>query len=479
MRLTLLILCLICIWDGVLRAEEPAAPAPPDFNTHVAPIFAKYCTGCHNGSDKEGELVLEKYENLLSGGANGAVLLAGKADDSRLIQVLTGKAKPAMPPEDNEKPTADEVAILVAWINAGAKGPSGEAPDPTVIVAPKIKPLGNAPEAVAAVAFAPDGKSIAVARYNLVEILSLPERSLVRALGPHRGRVNALSYSADGSRLVAAAGEPGVFGEVRLWNPADGQMLRMFQGHQDSLYAAALGPDGKQLSSSSYDQQIKIWDAANGTELQSLSGHNDAVYDLAYRPDGKLLASASGDRTVKLWDVASGERLDTFGQPLKEQYAVAFSPDGTRLAAGGADSRIRVWQISAEGKENTNPILYSRFAHDGAVLELTYSQDGKTLVSAGEDRAVKIWDAPTMVERLELEQQPDWADALAVSPDGKSIAVGRLDGTLAFYETAEGKLIPAPPAPKPELSPLALRGAIGPDQPADPHRRPSGGGHRR
>ena len=53
-----------------------------------------------------------------------------KPTTAGLIQVLTGKAKPAMPPEDNEKPTADEVAILVAWINAGAKGPSGERPIP-------------------------------------------------------------------------------------------------------------------------------------------------------------------------------------------------------------------------------------------------------------------------------------------------------------------------------------------------------------
>ena len=73
-------------------------------------------------------------------------------------------------------------------------------------------------------AFAPDGKTLAVARFDTVEILSLPERSLVRRLGPHRGRINAVGFPHDGSRLVAAAGEPGVFGEVRLWNMADGKL---------------------------------------------------------------------------------------------------------------------------------------------------------------------------------------------------------------------------------------------------------------
>ncbi len=442
-------------WPSTAAADTAA---PPDYNQHVAPIFKQFCTGCHNAADKEGELVLERYDSLLSGGQNGAVIVPGKADESRLVLVLTGKAKPAMPPEDNEKPSDAQIATLVAWINAGAKGPEGAEPDPTLLVTPKIKPAADVREAVTSVAFAPDAKSLAVARLGTVDIMSLPERSVVRTLGPHRGRITAVSFSKDGGQLLAAAGEPGLFGEARLWNLADGKLIQTFLGHQDSLYAAVLSPDGRLVATAGYDQQIKLWDTASGKLLRTLAGHNDAVFDLAFRPDGKVLASASGDRTVKLWDVETGARLDTFGQPLKELYTVAFSPDGKRLAAGGVDNRIRVWQISAAAKENTNPIVYSRFAHEGAVVKLVYAADGKTIVSAAEDRTVKIWDAETLRERLELERQSDWAPALAISPDGKSVSIGRLDGSLAFYDTATGALIPAPPPPKPELASLAPRG---------------------
>src|SRR5207249_10837835 len=114
----------------------------------------------------------------------------------------------------------------------------------------------------------------------------------------------------------------------------------------------------------------------------------------------------SADRTVKLWNVATGDRRDTLSQPLKEQYAVAFSPDGQRLFASGVDNRIRVWQISETAAETTNPILESRFAHEGAILKIAFSSDGKTLGSSADDRTVKLWDATgaELEERLLLDR---------------------------------------------------------------------------
>src|SRR5687767_7050612 len=98
-------------------------PAPPDFAKEVAPIFAKYCVGCHNADDRESELSLESFADLAQGGSRGAVLIPGRADASLLIRALAGEVEPAMPPEDNARPTDTEVAVLRAWIDAGAKGP--------------------------------------------------------------------------------------------------------------------------------------------------------------------------------------------------------------------------------------------------------------------------------------------------------------------------------------------------------------------
>ncbi|PYK59769.1 MAG: hypothetical protein DME21_12455, partial [Verrucomicrobia bacterium] len=255
-----------------------------------------------------------------------------------------------MPPgKKREKLKPEQIALIRAWIDAGAKPPAEV--KIRELITPKIEPKTSPRKAVNAIAYLPAHKLIALARYGEVELRSAATRAVVRTLKGHRGNVNAVTFSPDGKFLFAAGGEAGWFGEARQWDLNDGNLFYVFEGHKDAIYSLAVSPDGKMLATGGYDQKIKLWNVGTGEEIKTLSGHNGAVFGLAFRRDGKILASASADRTVKLWDVATGERRDTLSQPLKEQYAVAFSPDGARLVAGGVDNRIRVWQISETAAE--------------------------------------------------------------------------------------------------------------------------------
>ena len=432
-----------------------AASAAPDYS-EVDSIFSKHCLDCHEAKEPEGKLVLESFDTLMKGGESGASIVRGKSAESLLVKMIDGGVerdgkKVIMPPGKRKKLTSEEIAAIKQWIDAGALKP--EVVRPKELVLPKITPKVAPRKPINAVAYA--ARVIAIARYGEVELMSFETRLPLRTLSGHRGNVNALAFAAEGKYLFAAAGENGLFGEVRQWNVADGKLVRAFEGHRDALFSVAVSPDGKTLATGSYDQKIKLWNIESGEEVRTLSGHNGCVFDLAFRPDGKLLASASADRTVKLWDVASGERRDTLSQSLKELHTVAFSPDGKRLAAGGVDNRIRVWEISESAAETTNPLLYSRFAHEGAILNLAFSADGKILVSSADDRTVKLWDAAEFKERALLDKQPDWPQALAFLSGSKTFLVGRLDGTMEFYDTTSAKV--ALPA-KPELVRAEPRG---------------------
>lgn len=413
-----------------LAPRADAGQDPPDYARHIAPLFQKYCNGCHNAKDAEGQLVLERFAGVMKGGEHGPVVLPGNVEESRLILVLEKKAEPFMPPEGEQAPNAEEIALLKAWIKAGAKGPAVDEPLPITLRTPKIAPLGPVRRPVLAVAHAPDGSALAVARHGAVEILDTVRFEPIRLLDGLTGHVNDVGYSADGTLLLAAAGEPGLFGELTVWNTAEWSRRFSVQGHRDALYAAAISPDGRHIATGGYDAGIVVWSAADGTKLRELSGHNGPVFDLAFHRGGKLLASASGDRTVKLWDVETGARLDTLGQPEKDQYAVAFSPNGRYVVAGGADKRIRVWAIRGAGREGTNPLIYSRFAHQAPILRLAFAPNGAALVSSGEDGTVKFWETREFTQRHVVGDQPDWVAALSVAPDNRSLVVGRLDGSL-------------------------------------------------
>ncbi|HMJ66318.1 MAG TPA: c-type cytochrome domain-containing protein, partial [Candidatus Binatia bacterium] len=433
-----------------------AAPVTNDYSS-VEAIFTERCLDCHESKEPEANLVLETFETLMKGGDSGPVIVPGKSSDSLLIKMLEGMEKDGkkkiMPPGKREKLKPQEIALIRAWIDAGAKPPTEN--HPKELVVPSIKPKVTPRRSIHALAYEPKARLLAVGVPSEVELRSPDSRTVVRTLSGHKGHVNALAFSADGKHLFAAAGEPGLSGEVRQWSVADGKLVHVFEGHKDSLYAVAVSPDGKTVATGSYDQKIKLWKTESGEEIKTLSGHNGCIFDLAFRPDGKLLASASADRTVKLWDVASGERRDTLSQSLKELYTLAFTKDGKRLAAAGVDNRIRVWEISEKAAETTNPLLSATFAHEGAILRIVFSSDGKLIASAADDRTVKVWEANEVKERFALESQPDWAPGLAFVSDNKGLAVGRLDGTLEFYDTTSGKVLPPP---KPELVRVEPRG---------------------
>ena len=425
-----------------IAALGQAFAAPVDYARQIAPLFDEHCADCHAASDPDGEFSLDSFEALLKGGKTGKALEAGKAQDSLLVKFHEGRSGKTgknqfMPPGKKPHLSTEQVAMIRQWIDEGAHGPSSGAPFNPLAKLPKIASKTSL-KPIYAVEVAPKGKVIALGRFGAVELLDGATRHSLRTLTGIAGKPSAMAFSADGASLFVAAGDAGVSGMAYQFSAADGRLVRTFAGHTDALYALALSPDGKQLATGGYDQKIKLWDLATGKEKNTLKGHNGSINALSYRPDGNVLASASADRTIKLWDPATAARLDTFSQPLKEQFTVAFSIDGKTLVAGGADSRIRQWSVSAKAIEGSNPILETKFAHEGAVLKLVMSGDGRSLISSSSDRTLKIWNPAHVTQRLQLELQSDWASAVAWL-DAERLIAARQDGTAAMYDTVSGK----------------------------------------
>ncbi len=434
--------CLAIVQFATVPAAR-AADAAIDYEKNIQPVLTKYCSGCHNDTDKEGDFSTETYRSLQAGIEGKPVVLPGDVAGSLLLRVLDKNAETVMPPEDEPQPGKREIELLRDWVKAGAVGPKGMQPDRLKLNVPKIAPyLSKRP--ITAIDCSSHG-FIAVGRFEEVLILKPDSKTntavatvetdspLFRITGLP-GKVNGLSFSPDGKRLAIASGVSSRGGLISIFNLDSGKTERSFSGHRDLIYDIEFSPAGNQLATCSYDKSIILWDSQTGRQLRSFPGHNGAVYDLAFSPDGQSLVSASADDTCKLWRVRDGKRLDTLPQPLKEEYACTFSPDGELIASVGADKKLRIWKHLSRKKPQINPQLFALFAHEAVVSHLLWRPQGSHLVTFAENGVIKLWDANDYREVYFWdEKKRDLISSVAFSPEGDTFYVARLDGSLLGY----------------------------------------------
>ena len=119
-------ICLGLLNSAALSQDTNATANPVDFVQDIQPILRDNCYKCHAGTTEKGGLNLGIKARTLTGGDSGAALVSGNSKDSLLIQLVSGIDKDRlMPPEGNKRLTEQQISVLQAWIDQGAKWPDG------------------------------------------------------------------------------------------------------------------------------------------------------------------------------------------------------------------------------------------------------------------------------------------------------------------------------------------------------------------
>jgi WD40 repeat protein len=266
--------------------------------------------------------------------------------------------------------------------------------------------------------------------------LRLPEEESMGARYVH------FCLTADGKHLAVCNMR---FGKLLILDLASGRVRTSLGGQNSAFYYhLAAAPDGKTLAAALFAEnadgetgyELQLLDIASGKVLRVLyrvppqRNTRLVVRNLAFSPAGRLLAFALEDQ-ILLTEPATGKKVAEFQAPnMGHSAGLLFTPDGRKLISIGEwDGKIRVWDVAA-GK------LLRLFGGGGWLSRaIALSPDGQSLAQGSRGNSVVLWDLATGKQRAgQLQGHDSPVGDLAFSPDGKLLASG--GGETCLWETA-------------------------------------------
>jgi WD40 repeat protein len=437
------------------RAAESLTPipiadvhrtTPVDFSSEILPILQKNCLTCHNAKDPENGLSLETPEGFRKGGAEGPVVVPGKADESRLLRLAAHLEEPLMPPADNKVGAAaltpEHLGLLKLWIDQGAKGDAAAIPR---IVKRHALPRGLHP--IHALAITTDDEYVACSRGTRLFVYHLPgmrlaaeltDPSLADGRAAHEDVIRSLAFARSGDLLAS-----GGFRTVKLWRRPRSQIARE-TGSALPITALAVSPDGQILARGTSTGAIELLSPGDDRPARTLVGHEGAVVGVALAHDGSRLYSVGTDKTLRAWDFEAAKELGKIILPA-EVRGLALLHGGNQLATAHADQMVRLWDAAAilqqpAGGNPPSPVREFKGHSKPVTCVATVPSVADRLLSGGEDGRLRLWNTASGETLREFDHGGAIA-AIAARPDGLRFASVGANGALRLWKADDGAMI--------------------------------------
>ncbi len=283
----------------------------------------------------------------------------------------------AFSPDGRQIATGAADGVTRVYAADGAGGPTllpGHTP-PDQWSTPR--PWARRPDGVASVRFSSDGRRLVTASPDGTVRIRNADGSGEPIVLDVGSAVNDAAFSPNGERVVTAGND----GRVLVW-PADGSAApTVVAEHRDRVESVSFSADGSRVLSAS--EVAKITTLADPGAPVGMRGSYFAS-DAEFSPDGSWVAIGSESGDVRVLPVAGGEPVPLRGEE-GHIWTVAFSPEGNRIAAGASNGTVRIWQRG--GSEA--PLRLT--GHASPVTGVAFSPDGTRLATSSLDGTVRVW----------------------------------------------------------------------------------------
>ncbi|MEK6324293.1 MAG: hypothetical protein AABN33_21855 [Acidobacteriota bacterium] len=231
-----------------------------------------------------------------------------------------------------------------------------------------------------------------------------------------------------------------VVGEARrymsVWNTQWGELFDQSYDSR-SATAVAMTPDGRRLLcrgklGSDHAWSIQVWEIKWGIgrpflRLMTLRRKLAPSMGLALSPDGRIAAWGEGG-ALHIWDIEKGEFLRTLDASSGEIQSLRFSPDGCLVASGGSRGVVNIWDV------NTG-CLHLQCGNSLVRYALAVMPDGRSLAAAGEDGSFFVFDMRSGTCPRTWQAHESEFNVIAVSSDCRKVVSGSLkDRTLRVWD---------------------------------------------
>lgn len=422
-----------------LSALSRAGAAEVSYHREIAPLLARHCRGCHHPGKAKGGIDLTRVSAIVQGGRHGPGLVAGDPGASRLIAEVGG-LDPAMPKE-GERLAPVQVALLERWIREGAHDDSP--PPPARRTGP---PAYAAPPILGPLEFTADDRGLLVAGPHEVVVFDATTLRRQARWGGGPPRIEALRLSPDGRRLAVAGGEPGVSGELQVRDADTGREWVRAVVSPDTLLGVDWSPDGRRLVVGGADRAVRILDASDGAEQWRTTVHSDWVMGVGFVDGGGRVVSGGRDRALRLLEASDGRMLEVLNQESEPVVRLVRRPASEQVLMAGGEARARLYlagpkpPASDPGQDPNRVREYDAFP-DGTTA-LAVSPDGRWMAVAGGSPAeVRVHETGTGRRVASLKDLGGPVYGLAFPSDGQRLATAGFDGRVRVFAMPAGNQV--------------------------------------